>query len=212
MQLALKRCIAFSVLAVLSVIFIDKPLALWIHSNHFDNLVFFEYITEDLPMVLSWAAVFLLIFVRPSVNIGNRWLYIVYLFWLTETTIYVKQGLKGVFARYWPKTWIHGNLSLIGDNVYGFNWFGGFAFNGGAFPSGHTTLVGIICLSLAILYPQFARLWYFLIALIIFSLLMMDFHFLGDCFAGLALASLFAGFGFAFYQYLLRKFSKPENT
>lgn len=207
MQLAIKRFIVFSVLSFLSIMFIDKSLALWIHKNHWDDLLFFGYITEGLPMILSWATVLLLIFVKPKINIGNRWLYILYLFLLTETAIYARLGVKAVFSRYWPKTWVSNNLSLISNNVYGFNWFGGLDFNGGSFPSGHTIIVSVICLSLAIIYPQLTKLLYFLIALIIFSLIIMDFHFLGDCFGGLAFASLFAGIGFAFYQYLQHKLS-----
>lgn len=207
MQLAIKRCLVFSLLAVLAILFIDRPLGLWVHKEHLDDLLFFRHITEGLPIVLPIAALLLVIFIKPAVNIGNKWLYIVYIFLLTKTTVYAKEGLKGIFSRYWLKTWINNNLSLIHDNVSGFNWFGGFDYNGGSFPSGHTTFISIICLSLAITYPKLKILWYFLIILMIFSLIILDYHFLGDAFGALALSSLFTGFGFVFYQYLMRKFA-----
>ena len=94
-----------------------------------------------------------------------------------------KTGLKTIFGRYWTKTWINHNLSLIHDGIYGFNWWHGFG-NQGCFPSGHSTYTAFCCFWLYILQPRYKILWFILLVIMPLGLIALDYHYLGDCFAG----------------------------
>ena len=60
----------------------------------------------------------------------------------------IKNGLKFVFGRTWPETWVNNNPSFIRDGVYGFNWFHGGA-GYASFPSGH---MSVTCALAAVLW------------------------------------------------------------
>ena len=64
----------------------------------------------------------------------------------------IKGGLKYIFGRLWPDTWVQNNPSFIHDGAYGFNFFhGGPGY--ASFPSGHTTVTCALISVLWILYP-----------------------------------------------------------
>lgn len=204
LKTAVNKLVIFSLLAFLAILFFDKPLALWIHQQNLDSLFLslgLNYITENIPMALSFVVLIFLVWIKPTALIANKWRYIIYLFLLTLFTVTIKQYLKIFFGRYWPNTWKDNNLSLIQDHIYGFDWFHG-AVNaaGSSFPSGHTTFVAIICFSLMLSYPKWRPVWFFFIGLMIFSLIILNYHFLGDCLAALALAAFCANIGFIIYQ------------
>lgn len=191
----------FVVLTIFSVLFFDKSLAIFIHHHGIDEWAHnygLRHLVNGLPIILPIYYLVLISFKKPSIDLGYRFLYVLYLYGLINFTIACKQALKIVFGRYWPQTWIHNNLSLIHDGVYGFNWFHGI---NSAFPSGHSTFVAIIAISLSLIYPRM-RIWlYAMISIMVISLVLLNYHYLGDCFAGIALANLFAILGLVFYRY-----------
>lgn len=199
------QVIILCLLTIMSILFVDKPLCLFLHKHHIDVWALnhgLRYITEYMPLTLLCLSLLLPLCAKPQIAIGMKWVYILYLYILIQLTIIVKQGLKIIFGRYWPQTWINHNLSLIHDNVYGFNWFnGGIGDNGGSFPSGHTTYIAIISLSMAIIYPRSYKFWYLPIVIMVCSLVILNYHFFGDCFAGIMLAVIFANLGFVIYNY-----------
>ena len=144
------------------------------------------------------------------------WLAIVYsgyLYVMLKVTMEVKTGLKIIFGRYWTKTWINNNLSLIHDNVFGFNWWRGYG-NQGCFPSGHSTFTAFCCVWLWYLFPRLRYLWLSLMIIMPVCLIALDYHFLGDCLAGLGLGMLCAMVSHWLWQLLCNttiKVYKPKD-
>ncbi|MES2615258.1 MAG: phosphatase PAP2 family protein [Bdellovibrionota bacterium] len=196
----------FSMLAFISVFWIDRELAISIHSSRIDQLPILQFISNWFPTSISIFFLAFLFFVRIKNNFGHRIILYIYLIILTYTAGYIKTGLKIIFGRYWPKTWLNSNLSLINNNVFGFNWMQGYE-NQGSFPSGHSTFIAVTCVAMTIIYPQWIKLWVSLIVLMVASQVILDYHFLGDCFAGVALGGGCAFFGMALYL----KFLRPKN-
>lgn len=197
----------FSLLTLLSVLFIDRDLAILISNYHIDSIAeryYLRYFSEGLPIILPIFYILFIMMAEPEKELGNKTWFVIYLILLTKIVLYVKYLLKIAFGRYWIKSWIGDNLSLIHDGVFGFNWFHGYA-NHGSFPSGHTSFVTITALSLLIVYPRFFWLWVSLILITIIDLIALDYHFLGDCFAALAISSLFSYLGFFIYQTIYAK-------
>lgn len=200
----------FSLLTLLSVFFVDKDLALLINKHHIDLFAekyYLRYLSEGLPIILPLFYIVFIIMAEPERELGNKIWFVIYLVILTKIVLYIKYLLKILFGRYWIKSWIGNNLSLLKNGVFGFNWFHGYA-NYGSFPSGHTTFVTVTVLSLLIVYPRFFWLWISFILIIVLDLIALDYHFLGDCFAALAISSLFSYLGFFIYQSIHEKITR----
>jgi membrane-associated phospholipid phosphatase len=97
--------------------------------------------------------------------------------------LFLKDVLKFIFGRSWPATWINDNLSLLRDNVYGFNWLESSA-SYQSFPSGHLAITVAFMTSLAISYPRLKYLSFLIIALMAIGQLGLNYHFLSDVIAG----------------------------
>jgi membrane-associated phospholipid phosphatase len=91
--------------------------------------------------------------------------------------------LKYAFGRLWPDTWVNNNPSWIGSHAYGFA-----PFHGGrgwaSFPSGHTARTSAPFAVLWQRLPRFRVLWVLPTLIIAAALIACNFHFLGDCVAG----------------------------
>jgi len=146
-----------------------------------------RYTIADWPTIMTGLAPFLLV-VAVFLNRGKTKDFLILLGFSILFTFLLKNDLKWVFGRYWPLTWIHGNLSWIGNHAYGFQWFKGLPFQGdetlSAFPSGHTAVafacmipIGLVC----------RKLLPFCIAIgAIEGILMVvfNYHFISDVLAG----------------------------
>jgi membrane-associated phospholipid phosphatase len=95
----------------------------------------------------------------------------------------MKDELKFVFGRTWPKTWIGDHPSFLRDGSYGFNFMhGGTTYQ--SFPSGHMAAICAASAVLWIVYPRLRWIW-FLMALTVGTLLVgTNYHFLSDVIAG----------------------------
>jgi membrane-associated phospholipid phosphatase len=94
--------------------------------------------------------------------------------------------LKYGFGRLWPDTWVDNNPSWIGTHAYGFA-----PFHGGrgwaSFPSGHTARTSAPFAVLWQRLPKYRALWVLPTLVIAAALIACNFHFLGDCVAGVYL-------------------------
>ena len=95
--------------------------------------------------------------------------------------------LKIAFGRLWPETWVTPpNPSWINTHQYGFVPFhGGRGYE--SFPSGHTTRITAPFAVLWQRLPRYRVLWVVPTLLVMAGLLASDYHFLGDCLAGIYL-------------------------
>jgi membrane-associated phospholipid phosphatase len=186
--------------AIISILWIDKPLAIFIHAHHFDQLLLFNVVTNYFLALLTLILI-VIIFIKYWQSLGYRAVFIAIYFYLTQMmNMEIKNMLKIVFGRYWPKTWFHNNLSLIHDGVFGFNWWHGYN-NFSSFPSGHSTYLGFCFIWFIVLMPKLRWLGYIFLFILPFSLIILDYHFLGDCLAGLSLGFICSYLSF----YLLNK-------
>ena len=179
--------------ALTAILWVDRPLTLWVHQMGIDQWLILRNLTEGLPPVATFAVVVALVWRSWCSTIKSKLqrlsvglLSSVYFYLLLKLTMQIKTSLKVVFGRYWPKTWIANNLSLIHDNVFGFNWWHGFG-NQGSFPSGHSTYIGFCCVWLCYAQPRLNYVWITGLILMPLGLIALDYHFLGDCLAGISL-------------------------
>lgn len=181
------------VLVLLAYGYIDKPVAYWMYQNHivdYSILKIFSFI--PVVFLLGAALIYIIFLVRFSYGL-TRYFDNAMLAMANSIAIasFIKDLLKICFGRYWPKTWICHNLSLIQNNVYGFKFFhAGFANE--AFPSGHTTVIAAAMASLWLLYPKYRWLYFILAALVIIGIVGTDYHFVGDVVGGAFVGALTA--------------------
>jgi membrane-associated phospholipid phosphatase len=173
------------VLVLLCYQFVDRPVAYWVHHNFLTEGFWIEPTTDLGPAIMYAAPVVFAFFALKRLR--GLWHHWERTLFACSTSLlvmhFVKLGLKWVFGRPWPETWIDNNPSLIRDGVYNFHWFhGGRIF--GSFPSGHTTAVCAVAAVIWIAWPK-AR-WGALLAvgLMVAALVGNDYHFVGDTVAG----------------------------
>lgn len=180
----------FSALSALSIYFVDRPLALFIHSQLQGGPGFVQLALRTMtgiPEFLGAMAVFLIIALslmrlkRGSLPEAETIAFLASLSIIVAETL--KTALKMAFGRTWPETWIDNNVSFIRDGVYGFMPFHAGP-GGSAFPSGHTTAVCACMSVLWILLPRWRPLYVLAVAATALGLVGMNSHFLGDVIAG----------------------------
>lgn len=164
---------------------IDRPLALWLDSNH----------SRSWP-VLNWPHQFSEVFVYslPLVFLAcgiaawrqkySPWLTTIFDAALSLAVVLaVKAPLKALFGRTWPDTFYHNNPSYLDHGVYGFlplHWQVAYW----SFPSGHTAQV--VAISAALLLHKSKLAWIFvpLAIFVMVDLVALNFHWLSDVLAG----------------------------
>ena len=179
--------------ALIAVSYLDRPLALWVHQIGIDQWLILRNITEGLPPLVTVLVLGALLLRSWRISADGKLrglasgvLCSVYFYLMLKLTMQIKTYLKIFFGRYWTKTWVANNLSLIHDGVFGFNWWHGFG-NQGSFPSGHSTYMAFCCVWLCYAQPRLKFIWLTLLILMPINLIILDYHFLGDCLAGLSL-------------------------
>jgi membrane-associated phospholipid phosphatase len=174
-----------AVATAVAYLWLDQPIAFFAHSSFGQAPIFVKLTLLPEPLMsISLTALLLIGLWTLSGRPLHQPLRVVMLcsvsYIVAES---FKNGLKYVFGRTWPETWINGNPSLIHDNVYGFNFFhGGQAY--ASFPSGHTTAVCAVVSVLWICYPRFRVLYVAAVGAVVIGLIGADFHFLSDIIAG----------------------------
>ncbi len=173
------------ILVMICYFFVDRPVAWFVHDQHFSRLVWLRWLTLPEPIFQLWAPALLVVIaiwraVRP---LRRGQLVLLALAVGVVLADQFKESLKIPCGRLWPDTWIHDNPSLIRDDAYGF-----FPFHDGdgyaSFPSGHTARAFAAVAVLWIAYPRGRWLWAVGGAILGVSLVGMNYHFVSDVIAG----------------------------
>jgi membrane-associated phospholipid phosphatase len=199
----LAATIAFALLVLLCIAFVDRPVATWMHENLGDErfgwftinyagvpLKFGPFALMATPAEVLWplapltAAVMAIAALgvgRPPKGYGRIALALCF---SVLVAIPINGSLKFTFGRTWPESWIGRNPSWIRNGVYGF-----FPFHEGegwrAFPSGHTMVISAFASVLYVASPKLRPACVALVALVVLGLIGGNYHFVSDTIAGL---------------------------
>lgn len=185
LQRWLLSLVATTFTVVISYLWIDRPIALFIHLHSPSHEAFAQLTRIPEPFIPLAVVAFLVLGARilarrPLTEIYTTSLICSISLIMAEAT---KDQLKFIFGRLWPETWILNNPSFIRDGAYGFNLFHGGA-GYASFPSGHTSVTCAVISVLWILHPKL-RVLYVLVALVVaVGLIGANYHFLSDIIAG----------------------------
>lgn len=196
------------ILSLFSIQFLDKPLALWIHANGWDQQLILTYITEYSVPALSIFCILFVLAYPIRLSLWHRFLFIGYVFLIVSLVIWIRGKLGIICGRSWPMTWPESGVygSLISNDQYGFHFFQSHHWRG-SFPSGHCVVISTICFTMYLYSPvellcqRFLSLWMLPIILMLISQVLLNYHYLGDSLAGVALG-IFASYeGFKIYRH-----------
>lgn len=181
-----------AVLTVLSYLFVDQRVALWVQRYVFSISLLRKY-ASDIPDLL-------LLFVLTVA--GSCW--VLYLFFAARhrydrhrgfallcgvglpLAFLMKMVLQYVFGRYPPRYW------LFQPRVAGLHWFQSWTIPHG-FPSGHMTVITAFAVMLYYFYPRFRALYLFALTGLGIALVITNYHFISDVIAG-AYVGLFTAY------------------
>jgi membrane-associated phospholipid phosphatase len=173
------------VAVTISYLWLDRPLALLAHAHTGERETFARFTHIPDPFIPAACIVFvacgLWVFAgrmlsRPMTVGALASVSVI----VAET---IKSGLKFVFGRLWPDTWVQNNPSFIHDGAYGFNFFHGGA-GYASFPSGHTTVTCALISVLWMLYPYWRPFYAAIVLAVAVGLIGANYHFLSDVIAG----------------------------
>jgi hypothetical protein len=152
-------CIGLAIATVgviVCYLWLDQPLALFLHRNVTDRTVFvwLQRLPLAFPLlsslILAWCGLWTLMD-RPFSRFQSVALICSIGF---ISTSLINSQLKYAFGRTWPDTWVENNPSLIQNGAFGFHPFhGGPGF--ASFPSGHAAAV---CAVITVLWSSYASL------------------------------------------------------
>ena len=188
-------------LILISYFYVDKPLVFFLHEHHSRSFFMLKIMANDIVIFLWIFVIFYYLYFIVKYIIKSYISRILFssiyrfsgnsyrenkLFTLCNIVL-IGQLMKGVlkfmFARYWPATFIHNNLSLINNNAYGFNWFK-YGSQYGSFPSGHTTFIVSFTVVVYVYYPKLRFLFTILSLAVILGQIGMYYHFFSDIVGG----------------------------
>ncbi len=170
---------------LLSVQWIDRPIALWI----FDVFGGRRIPTHLADRIVQIPTVTAIVFIVCGIIaiMGRRFskleVAIVMCAISTLATTVIKDQLKFAFGRTWPDTWGPGIESFLRDNVYGFHFFqSGKSFE--SFPSGHAAVAAAVLSVIWILFPNLRVFCTIGLIAVDIGLVALNLHFLSDVVAG----------------------------
>ncbi len=174
-----------AVLVVLSVGFVDRPMAHLTHDAIGRNALFLGL--TRIPEGLAALAVPLVVVLGLVRMRRGRLAGVSHVGFLAGLSMIVaeaiKNALKLAFGRTWPETWINHNPSFIDNGVYGF-----FPFHGGpgwgSFPSGHMTIVTAAMGVFWLLWPRWRGIYLLPVVATATGVFAMDYHFVADLIGG----------------------------
>jgi membrane-associated phospholipid phosphatase len=208
----LSGLLATTLVSWISVAWIDKPTAFLVRDmfgpQHLpDQIVRSPLLSVPVVATLMFVAFGVLAITRKKFS---KWEISILLCGVSVLTADVmKNGLKYFFGRFWPDSSDPNTLSLIHDNVYGFN----FLHNGliyGSFPSGHAAAVASACSVLWRLFPRLSPIWAICITAADLILVLLNLHFVSDVIAGTFLGLSTGYFTVSLFERWLRpRSNKP---
>lgn len=173
--------------------FVDRPVALFVHRHGAARFEAARWLTEPPPLAQVWSP---LVIAALAVSRAYRpWRPWQLLLFTACVSLIVadqfRESLGDLCGRYWPETWRHDNPSLIGSGAYGFHPFQ-VGDDVGSFPSGHAARISAFAGVWWISMPK-ARLWCAVISIpLLVSLVLMNYHFVGDVIGGVVLGAVIA--------------------
>lgn len=173
------------VAVVLSIVYLDRPAALWSHRVLHGASVFpaLTHLIDPIPPLAVFGFLILALVVAKGWRRGRFAFTFLYACMAVLIVIAVKDQAKFAFGRLWPETWVNNNPSWIKDGAYGF-----FPFHGGAgwgsFPSGHMAVITAPATVFWLRYPSWRWLAILPVILVAVGLYGADYHFIGDIIAG----------------------------
>jgi membrane-associated phospholipid phosphatase len=203
LRYTLLALIACTLAVVICYFWIDRFVAFYVYHHDWAKVALFKQLTFIPPTVQTWSPlVIALLILRRT---WSPWSLCEHALFVACLSLIVadefRTSLGELFGRYWPETWIRNNPSLIGTDSYGFHPFqidDDAGDNVGSFPSGHSARITGFLGVFWILPPR-ARWLYVLLALpMLFSLVAMDYHFVGDVIAGSTLGGIVATYAVYF--------------
>ena len=179
------------VTVVFCILFVDRAVATWSHDAlHRPHWAVAITKLADARVLEGIAAAILVAASLAKLTgrrIGAAWRIAIAASFATLLAMAAIILLKYGFGRLWPETWVQNNPSWIGSHAYGF-----LPLHGGAgyesFPSGHTARFSA---PFAVLWQRLPRLrlvWAVPPLIMAFALVAADYHFVGDCLAGIYVA------------------------
>lgn len=192
MNLMLKLFIPVSLLTYLSVLYIDRPVALFINDSLYKNR-HWSGLTSSLPDLLLILVIIISAascsgyFYRKKkslLDLNTRFLGFIA---LTLPIAYIlKTILKLLFGRIETRIW------LKTQRLYEFHLMhGGANFNG--FPSGHMLVFTTLFVAISRYHPEYRVYCYSLLGILAILLAATNYHFVGDILFGAYLGFLIEG-------------------
>ena len=178
--------LVIAIFVIISVMWLDKPIALLVHEVLGGRRVSAHLAGSPLLSIPLWSASTFVIYGLFAIA-GRQ-------FTKLETAVLlctvstlaadaIKNQLKLAFGRTWPDSWGPGITSLIHDNAYGFHFFqSGTSFE--SFPSGHAAVAAAVMSVLWNLFPKRRAAWAICIVIADVGLVALNLHFLSDVVAG----------------------------
>jgi len=192
---------------IASILFVDRPVALFVHDNLRQPALFATPLSWPEPVVPAALIIILsgatwVFSGRPLVDLGRIVLK------ASAAVIFAasaKTTLKIVFGRTWPETFT-GNRSFIQDGEFAFHPFSiGRQFE--SFPSGHMAITLAFITILWFDLPRFRLIYAAGVAWMAGGLIGMNYHFVSDVIAG-----GFVGFLSAFLVDRATALRKPRGA
>ncbi len=182
----LASLLTITLIALISVQWLDKPIALWVHAvfgSQRNAVKLASSPAFSIPLVSASAFAIL----GLLAIMGRRFSKLATAVLLCDISVLaagaIKNQLKFAFGRTWPDTWEPGVLSLVHDDAYGFHFFQpGTSFE--SFPSGHAAVTVAALSVLWILYPRLRAAWGMGVVTAALGLVALNLHFLSDVVVG----------------------------
>ena len=170
---------------------VDRPVAFYVHDHGLNDIRIFKWLTYPPPRIQSWSpALLMLLVIRRAWGPWARWQSTLFMALLSLIVAdQCRVSLGHVCGRYWPETWHDNNPSLIGTDTYGFDPFQ-YGNDVSSFPSGHATRILSFATVWWLLMPCGRPFWILVCPPLLFSLVAMNYHFVGDVVAGGVLGAI----------------------
>lgn len=182
----LASLVATAAVVSVSVVWIDRSIALWIHGISAERRIppaVFGSPLFSIPLLAAAGFVMcgLIAITRPRLSKTGMIFSMCVISLLAADVI--KDQLKFVFGRTWPDTWAPGIQSFLHDNVYGFHFFqSGRSFE--SFPSGHAAVAAAVLSVAWIFFPYLRAFCAIGVIAVDICLVALNLHFFSDVVAG----------------------------
>ena len=185
-RLALPSLLLLAVL-LLSIAFIDRPVARFFHDSDPSLRQVFQFITQ-FGLSKGYLVIAGVLFValrlaafgarngRLAATLALQAHRALFVFIAVAASGLVADGIKLVFGRARPKL-------LFAENFYGFTW-GSAQPDYWSFPSGHTVTVAALAVALYLLWPRGVALYLVVALLVAASRIIITAHYLSDVLVG----------------------------